>query len=73
MHVTSLNQTVAANVRAEMARRHHSQNSLAVLIGMRQQALSRRLSGQTAFTIDEIAAIAAILNVRITDLVGEAA
>jgi transcriptional regulator with XRE-family HTH domain len=56
-----------------MARRSHSQVSLAPLVGMRQQALSRRLSGRTPFTIDELARIAGALDVALADLVSEAA
>lgn len=70
MTVTSPSETVAANVKAEMARRSHSQNTLAPLVGMRQQALSRRLSGKTAFTIDELATIATALGVSLADLIG---
>lgn len=55
-----------------MARRHHTQSSLAEAVGMRQQALSRRLSGVTPFTIDELAAIAAALSVPMTELIREA-
>lgn len=56
-----------------MARRSHSQVSLAPLVGMRQQALSRRLSGRTPFTINELARIASALDVALTDLVAEVA
>lgn len=70
MPVISPSETVAANVKAEMARRSHSQNTFAPLIGMRQQALSRRLSGKTSFTIDELAAVAAALEVSLADLIG---
>ena len=73
MQVLSPSQTVAANVRAEMARHQHSQASLAELIGMRQQALSRRLSGRTDFTVTELATIASALNTTISALVGEVA
>jgi len=56
-----------------MARRSHSQVSLAPLVGMRQQALSRRLSGRTPFTIDELARIAGALEVPLSRLVSEVA
>lgn len=56
-----------------MARRHHTQSSLAESVGMRQQALSRRLSGATPFTIDELAAIAETLSVPLAELVTGAA
>jgi transcriptional regulator with XRE-family HTH domain len=63
---------VAANVRAEMARSQRTQAALAHEIGMKQQALSRRLSAQTSFSIDELGQIAAVLGVPLADLVGEA-
>jgi transcriptional regulator with XRE-family HTH domain len=56
-----------------MARRSHSQITFAPLVGMRQQALSRRLSGRTPFTIDELARIASALDVALADLVAEVA
>lgn len=68
MRTNSPSHTVAVNVRAEMARRNHTQATLAQLIGMRQQSLSRRLSGQTEFTIDELARVAAALECGIADL-----
>lgn len=73
MAVIQPGEAVAANVKAEMARRSHSQNTFAPLVGMRQQALSRRLSGKTAFTIDELARIAAALGVPLVDLIAEVA
>jgi transcriptional regulator with XRE-family HTH domain len=40
---------------------------------MTQQALSRRLSGQTPFTIDELAKVAGALGVTLADLIVDAA
>lgn len=42
-------------------------------LGRTQQFLSRRLTGQTNFTIEEIAEIAAILGVSVATLLGEVA
>lgn len=64
---------VAANIRAEMGRRLTSQAYLADRMGRTQQFLSRRLTGQTNFTIEEIAQIAAILSVPVSVLLGEVA
>lgn len=64
---------VAANIRAEMGRRLTSQSHLADKMGRTQQFLSRRLTGQTNFTIEEIAQIAAILGVPVSTLLGEVA
>lgn len=65
-------QRVAANLRAEMARSKHTQTMLSERIGMKQQALSRRLAGTTPFTIDELGDIAGVLGVPLLALIGEA-
>lgn len=66
-------QRVAGNVRAEMARRNYSQTSLAKKLGRTQQALSRRLCGQTAFSVTELDQIAEALGCSLNDLIGERA
>lgn len=73
MAVTQHGKRVADNTRAEMARRGQTQTSLAIAVDMTQQALSRRLSGRTPFTIDELAKVADVLGVSVTALIGEAA
>lgn len=66
-------QRVARNVRAEMARAGKNQQDVAAHLGISQQSVSRRMSGSTPFTIDELAAIARMLDVRLTELVREVA
>jgi len=61
---------VADNVRAEMARGKRTQAILAHEVGMKQQALSRRLSGRTPFNVDELGRIASALGTSMADLVG---
>lgn len=56
-----------------MARLGLSQAAVAPNVGMTQQALSRRISGRTGFKIDELARVAAFLNVSITDLISHKA
>jgi transcriptional regulator with XRE-family HTH domain len=56
-----------------MARTGHTQATLADLIGMKQQAFSRRLTGQTQFTLDEIVRVADALGVPIKSLLGDEA
>jgi transcriptional regulator with XRE-family HTH domain len=63
---------VGANVRAEMARRNLSQTALAEQLNVTQQKLSRCISGQQPFRVDELARIAEALDVPLVDLVGEA-
>lgn len=60
---------VANNIRAEVARRRLSQVKLAEQVGIRQQALSRRLNGTTPFRIDELARIAEVLDMPLSELV----
>ncbi len=54
----SATQRVAATIRAELARRRISQSALARELGMAQTAVSRRLTGQVPFDVNELHAIA---------------
>lgn len=65
-------QRVAAEVRAAMARRQISQTKLVELVGKSQSYWSRRLSGEVAFDIVELAAISAALDVTLSSLVDAA-
>lgn len=62
---------VGANVRAEMARSNpkQTQKPFAKRIGMSQQSLSRRLSGEIPFDLEELERVAAVLGVPMTRLV----
>jgi transcriptional regulator with XRE-family HTH domain len=55
-----------------MARRGKTQQALAHQIGMKQQSLSRRLRGETRFSIDELQLVAEALEVPLGELVGAA-
>lgn len=57
---------VAAEVRAEVARKQISQDKLAAQVGCSRQALNRRLTGTTPFDVAELAAIAEALGVPVT-------
>jgi transcriptional regulator with XRE-family HTH domain len=63
------NESVAAEVRAEMARQRRSQDSLASELGWTQATLSRRLIDEVAFSTDEIERIAGALGVPLSQLV----
>lgn len=65
-------QRVAANVRAEMARRSVTQSDLALTMGRSQHFVSRRLLGKVPFDIDELDQIASQLGVDLADLIAEA-
>lgn len=61
----------ADNVRAEVARRRVRQADLADLLGISQQAMSRRLHGEVSLTVDELKLIAAHLDMPVHVLLGE--
>jgi transcriptional regulator with XRE-family HTH domain len=60
---------VAANVRAELARRGISQTALAVKLQKSQPFIARRLSGRVALDVADLAGIAAILDMSMSELV----
>lgn len=70
---TGLSDTVAANVRAEMARRKISQRALADKIGISHASIYRRLRGELAFDVDELGAIADALGIDVRALLPEPA
>lgn len=55
-----------------MARSKRTQANLAEEIGMKQQALSRRLAGTTNFSLDELGKVADALGVPLAELLGVA-
>lgn len=65
--------TVAAEVRAEMARQRITQESLADSLGVAQQTISRRLTGEVAFDLAELERIAGILGVPLSRFLASAA
>ena len=54
---------VAAEVRAAMARRKITANQLPTLVGKSQSYWSRRLNGETAVDVDDLASLAGLLGV----------
>lgn len=60
---------VAANVRAELARKGITQTDLAAKLAKSQPFVSRRLSGLVPFNVAELAAIASVLDITVADLV----
>jgi transcriptional regulator with XRE-family HTH domain len=59
---------VTGEIRAVMARKRITQTALAAQLGLPAHLLARRLSNHVALTVDELAAIAAALEVPVTDL-----
>lgn len=56
-------QRVAANLRAELARRHLTQRDLAKALGVTQQAISQRMLGRIAFDVNQLGAAAEFLGI----------
>lgn len=61
---------LAANVRAEMARRRVPQQTVAQRLGVSQSAVSRRVAGHTPFTVAELVQVADLLDLTLSDLIG---
>ena len=59
---------VAATVRAELARQAKTGSALARHLGMPQSAVSRRLQGAIAFTVEDLVAVAEWLDIPVTTL-----
>jgi transcriptional regulator with XRE-family HTH domain len=60
---------VAAAVREAIARRKISERAVGDQVGMAQSVFSRRMTGEVAFTIDELVAIAAVLDEPLAGLI----
>lgn len=70
----SLNEAIAAEIRAELGRRGMSQAQLAIRIGWTKETLARRLRSFTerGFSISELEQIAEALDITVIDLIAEA-
>jgi transcriptional regulator with XRE-family HTH domain len=64
-----LGPAVAEEVRALLARRRISGVQLAKQIGKSQPYFSRRLNGAVSFDLDDLEAIAKVLEINVTDLI----
>lgn len=63
MNNTDTRSVVAAEVRASLARKGESAAWLAEATGISKAALSRKLRGDTSFTVEEVVAVAVALSV----------
>lgn len=61
-------ETITTNVRVELARRNLTQTQLADLIGRPKAWVSRRMTGDTNFAVEDLASIATALNVPVASL-----
>ncbi|HEX6968856.1 MAG TPA: helix-turn-helix transcriptional regulator [Micromonosporaceae bacterium] len=57
---------IAREVRAELARRRMTQHQVGELLGLSQQSVSRRLSGEVPWRADELLYLAEALDVPVT-------
>ncbi|GAA4117574.1 hypothetical protein GCM10022215_18380 [Nocardioides fonticola] len=64
---------IAANVRAELARRRVAAGHLGAEMGLSPAAMSRRLNGDVEFTVGELQTIAGRLGVPLDLLLAEKA
>lgn len=70
---TNLSGLVAANIRAELARRNIPQAAVADALGLSNAAVSRRLNGRAPIDIDDLENIAGLLDVAPVSLLAETA
>ena len=69
----SLTETVAADVRAELARANVSRPEAARRLGMSREALYRRLRGEVSFTVAELEVLAELVGVPVTSFMRQQA
>jgi transcriptional regulator with XRE-family HTH domain len=65
--------SVAANVRAELARKRITQMEVAACLGVSRQNVSQRLNGRVDFRVSELVAIAGLLDIPAAALLAESA
>jgi hypothetical protein len=65
---TETSTSVAANLRAEIARRQLRQADLAAIWGVSEMAVSRRVNGAVPLSADQTVAAAAWLGLDVADL-----
>jgi transcriptional regulator with XRE-family HTH domain len=64
-----LSRAVSAEVRRLLEERNMSGNQLAKASGVEQTAIARKLRGTGVFDLDDLAAIAPVLEVKVSDLI----
>lgn len=67
-----LREAVAEVIRVELARRKMTQRSLADATGLSQSYIGRRMTGEQPFDVDDLALIAAALEIAVADLLPSA-
>lgn len=67
-----LRQRTAEEIRVLLARKRMSAAELARRTGIKQSTMARRMTGETAFDLDDLELIAQVLDVEVTDLLPRA-
>lgn len=65
-------EAVAATLRGWAAKKNIKQEQIGELLGIKQQNVSNRMSGQTPFTVDEIHAIITALDIDPHEFINDA-
>ena len=68
----TLREAVAAELRSELARNRISASKVAFAIGKDQPWISRRLTGQVAFDLDDLDAITQVMGISPSELMAAA-
>ena len=69
MNATNLVDVVAANIRAEAARRGLYQGDIANALGVQQSTISKRWRGDRAWPLEDLPTVAELLGVSVAYLV----
>lgn len=64
-----LRERTAEEVRVILARRRMSAAELARLAGIKQSTMARRMTGETAFDLDDLERVADVLGISVADLI----
>lgn len=64
----TMREAICAELKAHMARRGLRQRHIAQALGVDQQWVSRRLNGDVHFSIDDLEAFCAVMNIDVKDL-----
>lgn len=68
-HTEQPHESVAAEVRAQLARRRISGRKAALTMGWTEHYMSRRLTGKTPLDVNDLAALSGLLDVPVTTFV----
>lgn len=66
----SANEVAGREIKTWMLRSGSKQKDLADLLGISQAAVSKKLRGEAAFTLDDLLSIAGFFNLTLTELLG---